>query len=72
MVGGEDREELNDFFFTISQGREALWHNINSSWFEWTNRSSLIFWWWPKEFQRDTKYGFRVCFKDPGLGSLKK
>jgi hypothetical protein len=45
--------------------RDAIRRCSNSSWFEWNDGRSLLFWLWPREFQVDARDGIRFFHDEP-------
>ena len=54
-------------------GTKALSHLGNATWWEYSQGSSLLFWRWPKGFQREAaKRGFSPWFVDAPPTSYKR
>eukprot|EP00978_Attheya_sp_CCMP212_P042044 scaffold250023_cov62-Attheya_sp.AAC.2 len=47
--------------------RDAVQRCSNSSWFEWNDGSSLLFWHWPREFQSDARDGTWFFHDEPPM-----
>jgi hypothetical protein len=43
-----------------------LWHSVHTSWFEFNAGSCLIFFCFPKQYQKMARDGVRVFFEHPG------
>ena len=44
----------------LEVGRDALRRGVESTWWEWTEGSTLFFWRWPPEYRKQARDGVRV------------
>ena len=61
-MGKRKREDEGDrnLLLDDSLGADILNKSTQNSWWDWSNRSRLVFWRWPKSFISQTKTGCKV------------
>jgi hypothetical protein len=64
------RRTKNGHLTEFGRDREAiagiLWHSVHTSWFEFNAGTCLIFFHFPKQYQKMARNGVRVFFEHPG------
>ena len=65
--GRNDRSPEIELWRDVAVGRDAISRLAKSSWWSWDDGSTLMFWRWPKRWQRSIRDGTKLFLKPENL-----